>query len=81
MFPYAKDPRGKFLYQMMDVEIDEGLMKEIAKKTDGIYYRATSNEKLQAIYDNINTLEKTEIKEKLLFGMKNFFLIFCSLKK
>lgn len=64
MFPYAKDANGKFLYQMMNVEIDEGLMKEIAKKTDGIYYRATSNEKLQEIYDKINKLEKTEIKEK-----------------
>ena len=64
MFPYAKEPSGKFLYQMMDVEIDEALMKEIAKKTDGIYFRATSNEKLESIYENINTLEKTEIKEK-----------------
>ncbi|MFT5754702.1 MAG: Ca-activated chloride channel family protein [Flavobacterium sp.] len=83
MFPYAKDPRGKFLYQMMDVEIDEGLMKEIAKKTDGIYYRATSNEKLQAIYDNINTLEKTEIKEKKFTNYNELFrpllLLACGL--
>lgn len=73
MFPYAKDASGKFLYQMMDVEIDEGLMKEIAKKTDGIYYRATSNEKLQDIYDNINTLEKTEIKEKKFTNYNELF--------
>lgn len=83
MFPYAKDPSGKFLYQMMDVEIDEGLMKEIAKKTDGIYYRATSNEKLQDIYDNINKLEKTEIKEKKYTNYNEYFkpllLIACGL--
>jgi Ca-activated chloride channel homolog len=73
MFPYAKDPSGKLLYQMMNVEIDEGLMKEIAKKTDGIYYRATSNEKLQDIYDNINKLEKTEIKEKKYTNYNELF--------
>ncbi len=73
LFPYAKDANGKFLYQMMDVEIDQGLMKEIAKKTDGIYYRATSNEKLEAIYDNINKLEKTEIKEKKFTNYNELF--------
>jgi Ca-activated chloride channel family protein len=31
------------LFQMMKVEIDEQLMKSIAKKTDGRYFRATSN--------------------------------------
>jgi Ca-activated chloride channel family protein len=33
MMPYAKDEIGKLLYQMAPVQIDEGLMKEIAKKT------------------------------------------------
>lgn len=83
MFPYAKDPSGKLLYQMMNVEIDEGLMKEIAKKTDGIYFRATSNEKLQDIYDNINKLEKTEIKEKKYTNYNELFkpllLVACGL--
>jgi Ca-activated chloride channel family protein len=32
---------------MMKVEIDEQLMKSIAKKTDGRYFRATSNNKLK----------------------------------
>jgi Ca-activated chloride channel family protein len=35
---------------MMKVEIDEQLMKSIAKKTDGRYFRATSNSKLAEIY-------------------------------
>jgi Ca-activated chloride channel family protein len=42
-FPYAKKPDGTFVYQMMDVTIDQDLMKEIAKTTDGTYFRATSN--------------------------------------
>lgn len=62
-FPFAKKPGGGFLYKMMQVEIDQELMKEIAKKTDGKYFRATSNSKLKAIYDEINKLETTEIEE------------------
>ena len=63
MFPYAIGPNGKFLFQMMKVEIDEQLMKNIAKKTDGKYFRATSNNKLAEIYASINKLETTEIEE------------------
>lgn len=63
MFPYAVAPNGEFLFQMMKVEIDEQLMKSIAKKTDGKYFRATSNSKLAEIYGEINKLETTEIEE------------------
>lgn len=62
-FPYAVAPNGQFLFQMMKVEIDEKLMKSIAKKTDGKYFRATSNSKLAEIYAEINKLETTEIEE------------------
>lgn len=68
LFPYAKQPNGQFLYQMMPVEIDEGLMKEIAKKTDGKYFRATTNSKLKEIYDEINKLETTEIEEMKFYN-------------
>lgn len=67
-FPYAKAPNGKFLYQNMKVEIDEKLMKEIAKTTEGKYFRATSNAKLKEIYTEINKLEKTEVEEKKYFN-------------
>ncbi|MFQ3173430.1 MAG: Ca-activated chloride channel family protein [Flavobacterium sp.] len=62
-FPYAVASNGQFLFQMMKVEIDEKLMKSIAKKTDGRYFRATSNNKLAEIYREINKLETTEIEE------------------
>ena len=62
-FPYAVGPNGQFLFQMMKVEIDERLMQSIARKTDGKYFRATSNSKLAAIYGEINKLETTEIEE------------------
>jgi Ca-activated chloride channel family protein len=62
-FPYDEDRNGGFLYRMMPVEIDEGLLRSIAAKTGGQYFRATSNSKLQTIYDEINKLETTEIEE------------------
>lgn len=63
-FPYAKDPRtGKLLFRNSPVEIDEGLLKYIAKETGGRYFRATDNTKLKAIYNEINKLEKTKIDE------------------
>jgi Ca-activated chloride channel family protein len=63
-FPYAKDPKtGKLLFRNSPVEIDEGLLKYIAKETGGKYFRATDNTKLKAIYNEINKLEKTKIDE------------------
>ncbi|RKR14961.1 Ca-activated chloride channel family protein [Maribacter vaceletii] len=61
--PIAYNPDGSFRYGMRQVEIDEALLKDIAKVTGGKYFRATNNKKLEAIYDEINKLEKTEIEE------------------
>jgi Ca-activated chloride channel family protein len=63
-FPYGYAPNGvDFLYKMLPVEIDEQLMKTIAKNTGGKYFRANSNSKLESIYNEINKLETTEIQE------------------
>ena len=63
-FPYARDPKtGQLLFRNSPVEIDEDLLKYIAKETEGRYFRATDNSKLRAIYSEINKLEKTEIEE------------------
>ena len=56
-------PNGNFKYGLTKVEIDEDLLKDIAKETGGIYYRATDNKKLEEIYAEINKLEKTEIEK------------------
>ena len=61
--PVGLLPNGKFQYGMTKVEIDEELLKNIAKNTGGLYFRATDNKKLEEIYDEINKLEKTEIEE------------------
>lgn len=45
----------------VEVEIDESLLKQIADLTGGIYYRATSNQRLEEIYKEIDALEKSKI--------------------
>lgn len=78
-FPYAVAPNGQFLFRMMQVEIDEQLMKNIARKTDGKYFRATSNNKLEEIYAAINKLETTEIEELKFYDYDEKFRPFVLL--
>lgn len=59
--PIAYNPDGSFRYGMAEVQIDERLLEQIANLTGGKYFRATDNQKLEAIYNEINSLEKTEI--------------------
>ena len=61
--PYALNPDGSIMDRMLQVEIDESLMKKIAQITHGRYFRATNNQKLQQIYDEINKLETSKIEE------------------
>ncbi|GLB52725.1 BatA protein [Neptunitalea chrysea] len=61
--PIALNPDGSFRYGLKKVQIDEELLKTIAERTEGAYFRATSNSSLKKIYDEINKLETTEIKE------------------
>ena len=60
---------GTFQYGNIQVEIDEALLQEIAETTGGKYFRATSNTRLEEIYDEINQLEQTDIEE---FKYKNY---------
>ena len=61
--PYpAMDMFGNMTFQMMDVEIDEQTLTEIAEQTGGQYFRATDKQKLKAIYDEINELEKSKVE-------------------
>jgi Ca-activated chloride channel family protein len=62
MTPVAISPNGEYLYDYEDVQIDESLLKDIAKKTGGQYFRATDNKKLKEIYSQIDKLEKTKIE-------------------
>jgi Ca-activated chloride channel family protein len=57
-------------YQQMDSEFDEVSLKNIADMTGGKYFRATNNNKLRAIYQEIDQMEKTKINVRE-FNKKN----------
>lgn len=48
--------------QLVPVEIDEKALTTVASIADGKYFRATDNQKLKAIYKEIDRLEKTKIE-------------------
>ncbi len=50
---------GKIEYVPQEVVIDEATLKEIAATTGGKYFRATGNNVLQDVFDQIDALEKT----------------------
>ncbi len=60
-FP-ARDPFGRKVYTQMEVDIDEEGMQKIAEMTDGKYFRATDKSTLEAIYQEIDQLEKAKVK-------------------
>lgn len=61
--PVGVNPNNSFVYDNVKVTIDEDLLKEIADKTGGKYFRATNNEKLSEIYNEIDKLERTDVEE------------------
>lgn len=63
MAPYpAVDMFGQMTFVNQKVEIDEKTLTAMAELTGGKYFRATDNAKLKAIYDEINTLEKSKVE-------------------
>lgn len=60
--PIRRTSSGQYMFGMARVEIDEELLNEISNMTGGKYYRATTAESLEAIYAQIDMLEKTEIE-------------------
>ncbi|MBP2833342.1 VWA domain-containing protein [Aquimarina sp. U1-2] len=77
--PVAILPNGSFQYGRVQVEIDEDLLKEIAKATGGKYFRATNNKKLEEIYQEIDKLEKTDIEEFKFYNYEEKFRSFVLL--
>jgi Ca-activated chloride channel family protein len=61
MAPYPVQTPYGIQYQDMPVEIDEGILQEIAQSTGGKYFRATDNDKLTQVYKEIDKLEKSKI--------------------
>lgn len=62
--PYpVDDPVFGRRYQNVQVNIDEDMLRQIARQTGGQYWRATDLDELIAVYQEIDELEKSEIEE------------------
>ncbi len=71
------DERGREVDVVnMKVEIDENTLRQIAELTGGEYFRATNKQTLEAIYDNINTLEKSLVEVENFTIHHEEYLIF-----
>lgn len=62
MAPYPVQTPFGIRRQMMQVDLDEKTLTAVAEMTGGQYFRATDNEKLKAIYREIDQLERTKIE-------------------
>ena len=73
--PYPVQTPYGTQYQDMQVEIDEGILQEIAQTTGGKYFRATDNDKLVQVYNEIDKLEKSKIDVKQLSRRDEKYLL------
>jgi Ca-activated chloride channel family protein len=67
------DPIFGQRYRYLPNEIDEESLRQIAAKTDGKYFRARSEKELEQIYEEIDEMEKTEIKVSEYVQYKELF--------
>ncbi len=56
--------------------IDEAVLRSVAEKTGGAYFRATDREALAAIYDEISELETTPIEEQTYLDVEERYGLF-----
>ena len=64
MARYPMPVAGGVQYMNLPVEIDTQTLSAIARKTNGAFYRATDNHKLEQVYQEIDQLEKTKFNVK-----------------
>ncbi len=77
--PVSRRSDGRYIFGLARVEIDEELMQQIAEMTGGRYYRATSAEGLEQIYDEIDQLEKTKVEVTTIKRYSEEFYWFAGL--
>lgn len=73
--PYPVQTPFGMQYRDMPVEIDEDILREIAEKTGGRYFRATDNDKLLMVYSEIDKLEKSIIDVRQYSRKEEKFLL------
>lgn len=77
--PVSRRSDGRYIFGMATVEIDERLLQDISEMTGGKFYRATDQSSLEAIYAEIDQLEKTEMEINVLKSYTEEYRPFLSL--
>lgn len=70
----AMDPFGNVMMVMADVEIDEDVLREIARVTGGKYFRAENAEALTKIYEEIDQMEKSKVQVTDYISYEELFM-------
>lgn len=72
--PYDVDDSGKTLY--VEAKLDETSLRQIAGIGQGHFFRADSKNALQKVFQNINSLEKTEIIERRFRDTRDYYQVY-----
>lgn len=75
--PYPVQTPFGIQYQNIPVDVDEGTLTKIADITGGKYFRATDNQTLKNIYEQIDKLEKAKIAVTQYHKKTELFLPFA----
>lgn len=73
---FVLPPLGKEGWPQGLFQLDEDLLKYIANKANGKYFRATDNDRLKSIYNEINALEKSKIQELKYYNYAEYYRVF-----
>lgn len=71
----ARDIFGRTRVFQADIPVDEGTLQEVANITGGHFFRARDKAQLKAIYDEIDKLEKTDVKLRHYASYQELFWI------
>lgn len=74
MVPYGKDFFGN--PKMIENNIDETTMRQMAKIGNGEFFRASDNTALASVFKKIDTYEKAEIKETRFKDTFDYYFIY-----
>ena len=78
--PYPfQDAFGRTVYQNVPVKIDEALLQKVSSITGAKYFRADSKDKMKAIYEEIEQMEKTKLQELTFQQFEEKFFVFAFL--
>ncbi len=72
-FPVGRDFFGNKVYRTINVTVDEGQLRKVAEIGNGKFFVAMDTNSLNRIFEEIDKLEKTEVKLKRKTDWKDIF--------